>query len=238
MRLKISIISLLLIAIFSVASPQIFHKNRGQSQSIGTYNEGSLKNAYLLPLCDDNFKCYSWFSYFILGREYVNSRVYKTVLETYSELAQRYPTRKFIYMECARKNGGRLYPHRTHQNGLSIDFMSPLTDKKGKPKYFNSYGIFRYALNFDQDGKLKSNSDIAIEFNIIAEHILLLNENAEKNGLRIKKVIFKIDLKDNLFQTEHGKKLKSSGIYLAQNLTPLLNKLHDDHYHIDFETIH
>lgn len=233
--MKLNILLLLIIGITNPVSSQIFHKNKGESTSIGDYNDGSMKNGFLLPRKKENFKCYSCFSYYILGREYTNSLVYKTILDTYSELAQKYPERKFIYMESARKNGGKLYPHITHQNGLSIDFMSPLTKKGKKPKYFNCYGIFRYALNFDNEGKLKTNSDIIIDFNLIAEHILILEKHARKNGLNIKKVIFNIDLKDDLYKTEYGKKLKSSKIYLAQNLTPLLNKLHDDHYHIDFE---
>ncbi|MBX9853264.1 MAG: hypothetical protein K2X86_16085 [Cytophagaceae bacterium] len=71
----------------------------------------------------------------------------------------------------------------------------------------------------------------------MAEHILLLEKHARKNGLKIKKVIFKIELKDDLFNTEYGKKLKAKGIYFAQVLTPILNKVHDDHYHIDFEEL-
>lgn len=71
----------------------------------------------------------------------------------------------------------------------------------------------------------------------MADHILILQKNARKYGLKIKKVIFKIDLKDELFATQYGKELKREGIYFAHNLTPLLNKLHDDHYHVDFELI-
>jgi penicillin-insensitive murein endopeptidase len=55
--------------------------------------------------------------------------------------------------------------------------------------------------------------------------------------VKIKKVIFKISLKDDLFGTVYGKKLKATNIYFAQRLTPLLNKLHYDHYHVDFEPI-
>lgn len=236
MRFKITIYAIFIILIL-LSLPQLLHKNNGESISTGDYNNGSLKNAYLLPLKSKNWKCYSWLSYFILDREYVNSKLFRTIDETYTQLSRQYPDRIFIYMESARKRGGRLFPHKTHQNGLSIDFMSPLTKKDAEPKYFNTYGIFRYALNFDQDGNLLSDSDVTIDFDIIANHILLLDKNARQNGLRIKKVIFKIDLKDNLFSTATGQQLKNSGIYFAQNLTPTLNKLHDDHYHIDFEII-
>ena len=233
--MKRNIIVLLLICVCPVIIPQLFHRNKGESVSIGDYNNGSMINGYLLPRKADNFHCYSWFSYYILGREYINSAVYNTVIDSYGELEQKYPGRKFIYMEAARRKGGRVYPHRTHQSGLSIDFMSPIKKKNGKPKYYNWMGIYRYTLNYNKDGISLLNSDVSIDFNLIAEHILILEKNARKHNLKIKKVIFNIDLKDNLYQTEYGKKLRKSGIYLVQNLTPLLNKLHDDHYHIDFE---
>jgi penicillin-insensitive murein DD-endopeptidase len=236
-NLKRIIIGVILVGICIFITPQIFHKNKGESESIGNYNGGSMEYGYLLPYSDKNFICYSWLSYYLLGREYINSKVYNTVLASYADLRKSYPDRKFVYMEAAKRKGGKMYPHRTHQNGLSMDFMSPLVKKNGKPKYFKLLGIFRYALNFDKDGKSTLNSDISIDFNLIAEHILILDKNARKQGLKIKKVIFNIDLKDNLYQTDYGKKLKKSGIYLAQNLTPLINKLHDDHYHIDFELI-
>jgi len=214
--------------------PQFSHKNKGESISKGSYSNGSLENAYLLPKSGKNFHCYSFISYYILGREYVNSRLYRTITSTYDDLAEKYPGRKFIYMETAKRKGGRPYPHRTHQNGLSVDFMSPLL-KHGKPIYYSWLGIFRYTLNFDKNGRKTNNQNVEIDFNLMAEHILLLQKNAAIFGLKIKKVILKTDLKDHLFETESGKKLKSSGIYFAKNLTPLLNKLHDDHYHIDFE---
>jgi penicillin-insensitive murein endopeptidase len=53
--------------------------------------------------------------------------------------------------------------------------------------------------------------------------------------VKIKKVIFKINLKDNLFKSKIGKKLKKSGIYFVKYLTPMVDNVHDDHYHIDFE---
>lgn len=232
----IFLLTFILLLIF-ISSPQIFHKNSGQSTSVGNFNKGSLKKGYLLPFQGANFKCYSIISYYLLGREYVNSKVYKTVVDTYDALNEKHPEKKYIYMESGKRKGARLYPHRTHQNGLSIDFMCPLLKNSNDPKYFNCMGIFRYALNFDDKGVLNSDHNVKIDFNAIAEHIIVLESNAHKNGLKIKKVIFKISLKDELFATDYGKKLKVTNIYFAQRLTPLLNKLHDDHYHVDFEPI-
>ena len=224
------------LAVAGASFAQLTHRNTGESVSVGDYNNGALQNGYLLPRKGSNFNCYSWASYYLLGREYTNSRVYRTVLAAYQGMAERYPGRTFIYMESARRKGGRPWPHRTHQNGLSVDFMSPLL-RHGKPKYYNGLGMFRYLLNFDATGKAKLNSAVRIDFEAMAAHLLLLEKQARKNGLKISKVILKIELKDELFATESGKKLKASGIYFAQSLTPTLNSAHDDHYHVDFKLL-
>lgn len=218
------------------SSAQLTHRNTGESVSVGDYNNGSLRNGYLLPYKGTNFECYSWVSYYLLGREYTNSRVFRTVLAAYQGMAERYPQRTFIYMESARRKGGQPFPHRTHQNGLSVDFMSPLL-RHGKPKYYNGLGLFRYLLNFDATGKSTLNPAVSIDFEAMAAHLLLLEKHARKNGLKITKVILKVELKEELFATESGRKLKTSGIYFAQNLPPILNSAHDDHYHVDFKLL-
>ena len=83
---------------------------------------------------------------------------------------------------------------------------------------------------------MKDNS-IIIDFESVAKHILILNEKAKKHKLKIEKVIIKVELKDELFKGEYGKDLKETGIYIVRSLTPKINELHDDHYHIDFKEI-
>ena len=51
------------------------------------------------------------------------------------------------------------------------------------------------------------------------------------------KTSLKLELKDELYKTVYGKKVKNAGIYFAMNLPPFINNNHDDHYHIDFETV-
>ena len=68
----------------------------------------------------------------------------------------------------------------------------------------------------------------------MAKHILALDKAARKEGLKIKKVIFKIELQNALFKTSSGKKLKQRGIYFVKVLPKLIDNLHDEHYHIDF----
>ena len=58
--------------------------------------------------------------------------------------------------------------------------------------------------------------------------------DAYKKNMYVKKVIFKINLKDDLFKTKSGRKLKRKKIYFARKLPKIIDNLHDDHYHVDF----
>lgn len=137
-------------------------------------------------------------------------------------------------MEFSNKEGGKMFPHRTHQNGLSVDYMMPLK-KDGVPNYeLDKKGASHYLMDFDTEGRYVEDTDVSIDFNMAARHILELDKQARKKGMKIHKVIFNTDLKDELYESEYGKKLKFSGIYITRNLSKLINDLHDDHYHVDF----
>ena len=113
--------------------------------------------------------------------------------------------------------------------------MMPLI-KDGKPFYgLDTLGGDHYFLEFDNDGIYKEDPSISIDFNLVAQHILVLTKTAKLIGAKISKVIINTDLKDELFSTNFGKTLKTSDVYVVQKLSPLINSLHDDHYHIDFE---
>ncbi|HLP10457.1 MAG TPA: hypothetical protein VK177_00900 [Flavobacteriales bacterium] len=206
------------------------------SKSKGSVGNGSLENGKLMPWNGNNFMYFDTSSYYS-EHAFVNDKVLKTVLSTYAEMEKLVPGRKFRIMECSNKEGGRIWPHRTHQNGLSIDFMSPLT-KEGEICYeHDNCGRIHYLMDFDENGRFIKDTSVSIDFNTLALHLLTLNTEAKKNGLRINKVILKMELKDELYATENGKKLKNSGLYITQKLDRLINSLHDDHYHVDFDVI-
>jgi len=207
-----------------------------KSMSIGTVSEGRLEHGKLVPYKGNNFKYFDSISY-VNSRGYLNDDVLKTLLSTYESMENKSPNQIFTVMECSNKEGGKIYPHRTHQNGLSIDFMVPLV-KDNQPYYgLDSLGGNHYLLGFDDNGCYLEDKNVIINFDLIALHILELNKNSKLNKLKISKVILKIELKDELFKSKYGEELKASGIYFAQKLSPIINELHDDHYHIDFEKI-
>lgn len=231
---KFILVLLILVVVIFPSLPQVFHKNSGESVSLGTEGKGKLVNGYKLPYQGKNFRYFSLLDYYILGRCYVHSDIYDIVIESYAKLEESDDGYTFRIMECSRKRGGRSFPHRTHQNGVSIDFMTPLKKNGESIKRFDHFGIFRYAMQFDEDGKKGSNSKIEIDFEKMARHILTLNEAAGRKGYRIGKVILETNLKDEIYRCSYGDELKKSGIYFVNHLPERINKLHDDHYHINF----
>ena len=211
------------------------HPENGEASiSSGSVSNGALENGKLLPWEGPNFRYFDTASY-LGGRAFTNDRVRETMLDAYALCEETCPNHLFRMMEASKEHGGELWPHRTHRNGLSIDFMVPVK-KDGKPSTdLDDLGAGHYFITFDDDGAFADDTSYTIDFEIMARHILALNEAAEQNGLAIKKVLLKIALKDDLFETDSGLKLKDSGIYFAQSLEPVVDDLHDDHYHVDFE---
>ncbi|MBB3696906.1 hypothetical protein KMW28_22315 [Flammeovirga yaeyamensis] len=233
---------------------QVFTKNKGQSVSRGTRANGSLENGWLIPYSGNNFNYFSYISYFLMENGYVHHKVYQAVVDSYAALEKSQPEKHFTIMECSDKNGGPVWFHKTHRNGTSIDFMSPKI-KNGKVyKDLDNWGLFHYVLEFDTEGKLQKkypytdfihpqigksvsnylDPEVEIDFETMAQHILALDDACKKNGIRISKVILMIELKKKLFATPSGKKVLARGIPFATKLPDAVNRMHEDHYHIDF----
>ena len=95
------------------------------SISTGLPGEGTMENGKLFPFEGPIFKYFSEWSY-LNGRAFVNDKLKDVVLESYDSLLALYPDQIWGIMECSLQSGGVISGHRTHQNGLSIDFMTPL----------------------------------------------------------------------------------------------------------------
>jgi penicillin-insensitive murein endopeptidase len=223
---------LLAVGLLALAFPELAHQNKEKAVASGTVGKGSLKNAWLIPYFGKNYRYFSPLSYYVLNRGYAHHQVHNTILKAYETCEVTCPDIQFRLMECANKHGGRMWPHRTHQIGLSADFMLPKTRNGQAHRMLNHLGVWHYLLAADSKGAYSSR--VSIDFETMARHLLALDDAAKANGLRIKKVILKIDLKDDFFATASGKKVKQRGIYFAKSLPQLVDELHDDHYHVDF----
>lgn len=204
--------------------------NRSVADSVcyGTTSDGRLENGVQLPTKGVNFVSYGTVPE-VAGRTYVHSKVREVIVEAYRILEQDQPGKVFKYAETGFKEGGQFKPHKTHRNGLSVDFIVPVIDSVGKSVYlpthpFNKYG---YGIEFDARGRFE---DYTIDYEALSAHIVALHKAAAQQGIGIWRVIFDPKLSPNLYKTKYGG-------YIKQNIEIPAKPSwvrHDEHYHVDF----
>ena len=198
------------------------------SQCFGTVGHGRIEGSVKLPASGPNFSAYSTLAA-TAGRTHAHSKVAEIVTAAYSALQAENPSITYVYGESGWPAGGRIRPHRTHQNGLSVDFFVPVRNREGKsvPLPTRITNRFGYDIEFDANGKYH---EYSIDFPAAAEHLYQLHLAAKARGADIALVIFETPFLPRLFATPRG-------AYLQQNLsfmqgTPWVR--HDEHYHVDF----
>lgn len=205
----------------------IEYESKGPSKSKGTRVDGSLMNGKRLPTTGPNFETYSRLLTTI-GRTCVHEKVRAAVVQSYQLVYDSDPSLQFVYGETGWCWGGKFWPHRTHQNGLSVDFMVPVRQHGGiatlPTTIIDGWG---YRDEFDASGRL---GEFEIDFDAMALHLRAVEEAANRNGLEIDKVIFDPELQKLLKASKHGKKLSKK---LEFNTDPAWIR-HDEHYHVDF----
>lgn len=222
MKKKILIIACLLFVDNACASEM------NQSVCYGTTDKGRIEKAWQLPASGENFEAYSRLGVSV-GRNYVHSSVYAVILDAYKELHANMPNKQFVCGETGWKHGGRFRPHKTHQNGLSVDFFVPVVDENGKSVKLPTSPLnkFGYNIEFSADGKYKN---YKIDFEAMSAHLLALKKAADRRGVKVWRVIFDNDLQKLLFQTSRGKELQAQLTFSKKK--PWVR--HDEHYHVDF----
>ena len=201
---------------------------RTPSDSVGSTASGSLIHGKRLPARGANFQTYSHLGS-LLGRTSVNSRVRGAVLDAYAALEADLPAVKYVYGETGWPWGGSFWPHKTHQNGLSVDFMVPIRDNLGQSVRLDTapWTRFGYDLEFDEAG-IRENQ--RIDFGALAAHLHALADAAPNYGLRIEQVIFAPELQRYLFSAVGGPSLPDR---MQFSTLPSWVR-HDEHYHVDF----
>ena len=199
-----------------------------ESTCYGTTSDGKLGNGVELPASGENFESYSSIAR-LAGRTYVHSKVRDIILAAYKDLEKEQPGKIYKYAETGYKEGGQFKPHKTHRNGLSVDFMVPVIDKSGSSVYFptNPFNRFGYNVEFDSDSGYE---DYTIDYEAMAAHIVLLHKEAKSRGYDLWRVIFDPELQPNLFKTQYAEYL-SSNIQFSKKRSWVR---HDEHYHVDF----
>lgn len=199
------------------------------STCYGTTSDGRLENGWALPSSGANFSAYSHVGR-MMGRTYVHSTVATVVLEAYAEMEKTLPGTVFVYGETGKEDGGQFDPHKTHRNGLSVDFMVPVLNEdkesvKLPTSIFNKWG---YELEFDNEGRLDK---LRIDFMAIAEHVYQLHHAAKKHGGDLWRVILAPELQPYLNASDRWPYLENNIEFSSKRSWVR----HDEHYHVDFD---
>lgn len=201
----------------------------GESVCYGTTSIGRLENGVQLPSGGKNFVEYSTVAR-LAGRTYVHSSVKQIILNSYKNLEQEQPDKVYKFAETGFKQGGEFSPHKTHRNGLSVDFMTPVIDSNGKSVHLptHPFNKFGYAIEFDKNN---SYDDLVIDYPAMAAHLYSLHKQAKSLGFDLWRVIFDPRLQPGLFSTQYGDYLKK---HIKFSTKPSWVR-HDEHYHVDFK---
>lgn len=195
----------------------------------GTTSDGALEDGCKLPSSGVNFSSYSHLGR-LLGRTYVHCTVSEILLDAYARLANEDPDIRFVYGETGFAEGGPFAPHKTHQNGLSVDFFVPVRDAKGRSVDLPTHTLNKwgYDLEFNVDGVYKG---LTIDFEAMAAHVLALHRSAKARGVGIRRVIFDPGLQPRLRSTRAWPAIEGRVVFSTR---PSWVR-HDEHYHVDFE---
>ncbi len=200
-----------------------------QSTCRGTTNNGSVENAVALPREGKNFVRMSQ-GPVSATRVFVHSIVGEVVQSAYASLASTHPDIRWVYGETGFAQGGPIPPHKTHQNGTSVDLFVPVLDKEEKSTAFplsleNGFG---YKVSFDARG---NNASHSIDFAALGDLLFALQVEGQKRGAPLKLVVFQKELRGPLFSSPRGAWLSTNIPFPSWDDSVR----HDNHIHVDFD---
>jgi penicillin-insensitive murein endopeptidase len=204
------------------------------SRSRGTPAKGSLERGVSLPSSGAGFVTYSKLGQ-MTGRQFVHSKVRAVLISAFAVLSARRPQRVFVLGETGLRNGGAFWPHRTHQNGLSVDIFFPVLDDKGQPALMPTgpTNKFGYSLEFDREGRGTGTSarGLTVDFQSTAELLVELHKEAVRKRLGIQRIITAPEYVDRILGTTAGRSLDPlKSLFVRRDVWVR----HDEHFHVDF----
>ena len=215
----------LLISLWILVPPPAFG---GESTCFGTPAHGRLEGGVTLPRSGANFSAYGTIPV-VAGRTHMHEAVRDAVSGAYGLLETMAPGVHFVYGESGWAHGGPFKPHKTHQNGLSVDLMVPVRDETGASVPLPTHAFNRYGYDIEFDGHGRTD-DLRIDFDALGTLILALDQAARARGITVQRVIFAPDLQAQLYRSRHGKQVRQRVAIPTQRSWVR----HDEHIHVDF----
>jgi penicillin-insensitive murein DD-endopeptidase len=162
-----------------------------------------------------------------LGRQYLHSDLADTLAAAFAEerkasLAKGRNASRWRVAETGWRGGGWFSPHLTHQAGLSVDIVTPLTEGRLPSWPWQELG---YALDLDEEGGF---GERTAEFDRLARLFDALCRQAPKHGLVARAFI----VWGPWHPAIRGRMRSTCRSSLINAALP-----HDDHVHVTFTTM-
>lgn len=199
-----------------------------ESICFGTTSNGRLEGGVQLPSSGENFEGYSFVAR-MAGRTYVHSAVSEIIISSYKSLETEQPGKVYKYAETGFKSGGQFKPHKTHRNGLSVDFMTPVINSKGESVHLPTNPLNKFGYNIEFGPTIEFEG-LKIDYEALAAHVVSIHKDAKAQGYDLWRVIFAPELQPHLLKTKYGSYLKANILFSKKRSWVR----HDEHYHIDF----
>jgi penicillin-insensitive murein endopeptidase len=199
-----------------------------ESICYGSTSKGRLEGGVQLPSSGSNFVSYGSIPE-LIRRTFVHGKVRDVVVAAYEILETEQSGKIFKYAETGAKLGGEFPPHKTHQNGLSVDFMVPVLDDSGQSVHLPTHALNRYGydIEFDDRGHY---GEYRIDYDALGAHIVALHKAAKSRAVGIWRVLFASKLQPYLYKTRYGDYIRSNISIPAKRSWVR----HDEHIHVDF----
>ena len=195
-----------------------------------------------------------------LGRQYVRREVRLTIQDAFAERHRADSRTSFVLGETGLRDGGKLWPHASHQRGTSVDIFLPLVDAERAParlshQVWNLWGYCRY---FDEAGRYagtrweasprvvpllgrvspcpmsrisRDDSPIQIDFDEAARLVAAVDRKARVHGLEVGALILAPEYLPRLLGSKGGREL---GLVASKLVRRPVWIRHDEHIHIEF----
>lgn len=200
------------------------------SHSSGRRGRGRLEHGHVFAPVGVGHQAYSMLGAG-LGRQYAHHAVRDTLTEAFA-VRRAAGAARYVLGETGLRGGGRMRPHRTHQNGMSVDVFMPVRDAGNQPSSLPTWPWhgFGYRWEFDRAG---SAPPYHIDFVELAELLRATEARAAAHGLELERVIIAPEYVPLVLATAPGKRLGA----IASRLTrrPVWVR-HDEHVHLDFRS--
>jgi penicillin-insensitive murein endopeptidase len=209
----------------------------------------SIENARALPPRGKGYSTYHSLGG-ALGRQYADHRVIETLQATFRTLREE-TGRRHIVSEIGDVDGGKFYPHASHQKGLSVDISTPLKRLKSDRRSripTGIFGLFGYCWKIDPDTHRVWGLEWEADHREPCLSLHPVKNDAHRSmQIPLRREVDFDALRDLVLQlheqaSAHG--LKVADIIVADSFLPFLKGIpkvrggswtrHDDHIHVEF----